>query len=66
MIDLMKIKASEAERLAYVEGFVGTAELFARIDDAQTLARETEQDLQNANDLIEALQLEIDELRAEQ
>ena len=31
MIDLMKIKASEAERLAYVEGFVGTAELFARI-----------------------------------
>lgn len=32
MIDLLKIPASEAERLAYAEGFTGTAELFGRID----------------------------------
>lgn len=41
MIDLMQLPASEAERLAYAEGFTGTAELFARIaaleDAAQNL-----------------------------
>lgn len=31
MIDLMKIPASDAERIAYAEGFTGTAELFGRI-----------------------------------
>ena len=31
MIDLMKLPASEAERMAYSEGFTGTAELFGRI-----------------------------------
>lgn len=35
MIDLMKLPAHEAERLAHVEGFKGTAELFARIADLQ-------------------------------
>lgn len=35
MIDLEKLPADEAERLAYAEGFVGTARLFARIDDLQ-------------------------------
>ena len=31
MIDLLTLPASEAERIAYSEGFTGTAELFARI-----------------------------------
>ena len=31
MIDLTRLPAAEAERLAYAEGFTGTAELFARI-----------------------------------
>lgn len=31
MINLSKLPASEAERLAYAEGFTGTAELFGRI-----------------------------------
>lgn len=31
MIDLMKLPATDAERLAYAEGFTGTAELFGRI-----------------------------------
>lgn len=40
MIDLMKLPASEAERLAYAEGFTGTAELLARLSDAEcTVAR---------------------------
>lgn len=46
MIDLMQLPASEAERLAYSEGFTGTAELFKRIADmheaAQTLLGELE------------------------
>ena len=40
MIDLMKLPANEAERLAYSEGFTGTAELFARLSEAEhTIAR---------------------------
>ena len=35
MIDLLRLPASEAERLAYAEGFYGTAELFARIVDLE-------------------------------
>jgi|DEB19_MinimDraft_3_1074340.scaffolds.fasta_scaffold01872_7 hypothetical protein len=31
MIDLLKLKADEAERIAYSEGFTMAAELFARI-----------------------------------
>jgi hypothetical protein len=34
-LDLMKLPAVEAEALAYVEGFTGTAALFARIADLQ-------------------------------
>lgn len=33
--NLEKLKASEAEALAYAEGYPGTARLFARIDDLQ-------------------------------
>jgi hypothetical protein len=32
MIDLLKLPASDAERIAYAEGFTMAAELFARID----------------------------------
>ena len=35
MIDLMTIPATEAERVAYAEGFTRTAALFARIDDLE-------------------------------
>ncbi len=35
MIDLLRLPANEAERLAYAEGFYGTAELFARIVDLE-------------------------------
>ncbi len=35
MINLENLTATEAEALAYSEGFTGTARLFARIDDLQ-------------------------------
>lgn len=35
MIHLDKLSADEAERLAYAEGYTGTAELFARIDQLE-------------------------------
>ena len=35
MIDLMTIPATEAERVAYAEGFTRTADLFARIADLE-------------------------------
>lgn len=50
-LNLLTLPASEAERLAYSEGFTGTAELFARI-----AALEAERD---------ALEAELDEARAD-
>jgi len=35
MIDLTKLQASEAEAIAYSEGFTGTAALFAKIADLE-------------------------------
>jgi hypothetical protein len=37
MIDLTKLKPSEAERIAYAEGFTMAAELFKRIDELEAL-----------------------------
>ena len=38
MINLMQLPANEAERLAYSEGFTGTAELFGRLSEAEAIA----------------------------
>jgi hypothetical protein len=35
MIDLLKLEPTEAERIAYTEGFTMAAELFARIADLE-------------------------------
>lgn len=47
MIDLLKLEALEAERIAYAEGFNMAAELFARIADLEaerdSLTRELKQ-----------------------
>ncbi len=48
MIDLMKLPASEAERLAYAEGFTGTAELFARIVDLEQEVERLQDDIQQS------------------
>jgi len=47
MIDLLKLEAPEAERIAYAEGFTMAAELFARIAELEAerdaLAEELEE-----------------------
>jgi hypothetical protein len=37
MIDLSKLDPSEAERIAYAEGFTGVAALYSRLSDAEHL-----------------------------
>ena len=37
MIDLLKIPASDAERIAYAEGFTMAAELFKRIEELEAV-----------------------------
>jgi hypothetical protein len=37
MIDLSKLDPTEAERIAYAEGFTGVAALYARLSDAEHL-----------------------------
>lgn len=37
MIDLLKIPASDAERIAYAEGFTMAAALFARIEELEAI-----------------------------
>lgn len=51
MINLMNLPAADAERIAYAEGFTGTAELFARV-----AALEVE---------LDALQAQIDDIPSE-
>ena len=37
MIDLLKLPASDAERIAYAEGFTMAAQLFARIEELEAI-----------------------------
>jgi uncharacterized small protein (DUF1192 family) len=46
-IDLMTIPATEAERLAYAEGFTRTATLFARIVDLESTQAVLDQEIEN-------------------
>lgn len=46
-IDLMTIPATEAERLAYAEGFTRTATLFARIADLEAARAMLDQAIEN-------------------
>jgi len=58
MIHLDKLSADEAERLAYAEGYTGTAALFARIEQL-----EVERDLLLRK--VEHLTAQVDALTAE-
>jgi hypothetical protein len=46
MINLENLQANEAERLAYSEGYPGTARLFARIADLQKALGEALADIE--------------------
>ena len=55
-IDLMNLPAGEAERLAYAEGFPGTARLFARIADMQRALGDATAEIETLKDEICALE----------
>jgi hypothetical protein len=59
MINLLQLQASEAERIAYWEGFTGTAELFKRIVDLEDKVNQLENDLQESFNREKELQDEI-------
>ena len=50
VIDLTRLPAAEAERLAYAEGFTGTAALFARIAALEAENKTLEQELEILRD----------------
>lgn len=47
MIDLTKLEPSEAERIAYAEGFTGVAALYARLSDAEHLNSTQADEIEN-------------------
>ena len=55
MIDLQTLPADEAERIAYAEGFTGTAALFARIADLEAECDRLTYELTQANEIAESL-----------
>lgn len=50
MIDLMSIQPSEAERIAYSEGFTMAAQLFARITELEAERDHLAEELEKAQD----------------
>ena len=46
-LDLLKLEAPEAERIAYSEGFTMTAELFARIAELEAEREALEQNIES-------------------
>lgn len=50
MIDLLKLEAPEAERIAYAEGFTMAAELFARIAELEAERDHLAEELEAAKD----------------
>jgi cell division protein FtsB len=53
MIDLMTTPATEAERLAYADGFTRTADLFARIADLEATQAMLDQEIENLQSELE-------------
>lgn len=50
MIDLLRLEAPEAERIAYAEGFTMAAELFARIAELEAERDQLAEELEKAQD----------------
>lgn len=50
MIDLLRLQPSEAERIAYAEGFTMAAELFARIAELEAERDQLAEELEKAQD----------------
>jgi len=64
-LDLMTLPAPEAERLAYAEGFTGTARLFARLDSMQKALGEATAEIESLTEALEDARREIARLNRE-
>lgn len=64
-LDLMTMPPEEAERLAYTEGFTGTAALFARLVDAERERDKLAEEVESLRDDVCALESKIADLEAE-
>jgi hypothetical protein len=58
MIDLLKLEPTEAERIAYAEGFTMAAELFARIADLEAQCESLTEELDQCRTDLHAAQHE--------
>ena len=61
-LDLMTIPPEEAERLAYAEGFTGTAALFARLADAERERDALAEQVENLRNKVCALESRLADL----
>ena len=64
-LDLMTIPPEEAERLAFAEGFTGTAALFARLADAERERDALAEEVENLRYEVCDLESRIADLEAE-
>ena len=64
-LNLMDLESSEAERLAFAEGFTQTAALFARLADAERERDELAEEVENLRDEVCHLESRIADLEAE-
>ena len=64
-LDLMTLPPEEAERLAFAEGFTGTAALFARLADAERERDKLAEEVETLRDQICDLESRIADLEAE-
>ena len=64
-LNLMDLESSEAERLAFAEGFTGTAALFARLADAERERDVLAEEVETLRDDVCALESRIADLEAE-
>lgn len=64
-LDLMSLPPEEAERLAFAEGFTGTAALFARLADAEQERDKLAEEVESLRDDVCALESKIADLEAE-
>ena len=65
MINLMQLPANEAERLAYAEGFTGTAELFGRIAALTAERDKLREENRHLMDALKAALAEVTRLKNE-
>ena len=64
-LDLMTMPPEEAERLAFAEGFTGTAALFARLADAERERDALAEEVESLRNQVCALESRIADLEAE-